>query len=91
LAIQTINLLGDFHPDPVDRMITALARHVNAPLITADERILNYKHVKTIWWSCSVLCWSKWVISYKYVNTITNRSAQRISQKRRIAYRSQMG
>jgi len=49
LAIKSVNLPGDFHPDPADRMITALARHFNVPLITADERILNYKYVNTIW------------------------------------------
>ena len=49
LAIHSVNLPGEFHPDPADRMITALARRFNAPLITADARILKYKHVKAIW------------------------------------------
>ncbi|MFD2435131.1 PIN domain-containing protein [Modicisalibacter luteus] len=30
-------------------MIVALARHHNAELITADEKITAYRHVKTIW------------------------------------------
>lgn len=49
LAVQSVTLPGDFHPDPADRIITALARHHAAYLITADRKIKNYKHVKTIW------------------------------------------
>ncbi|MDP3518012.1 MAG: type II toxin-antitoxin system VapC family toxin [Pseudohongiella sp.] len=48
-AIQSARLPGDFHKDPADRMIVALARHINAPLLTSDEKINAYKHVKTIW------------------------------------------
>jgi len=49
IAIHSVNLPGVFHPDPADRMITALARRYNVPLVTADEKIRGYKHVKTIW------------------------------------------
>jgi len=49
VAIQSVRLPGDFHPDPADRMITALARHHAAPLVTADQKIREYKYVKTIW------------------------------------------
>jgi PIN domain nuclease of toxin-antitoxin system len=49
VAIQSVKLPGDFHQDPADRMITALARHYSAALVTSDEKIRNYKHVKTIW------------------------------------------
>ena len=49
VAIQSVQLPGDFHPDPADRMITALARHYSAVLVTSDDKIRNYKHVKTIW------------------------------------------
>ena len=49
LAIQSVRLPGDFHPDPADRMITALSRHFSAPLITSDQKIRNYQYVKTIW------------------------------------------
>ena len=49
VAIQSIRLPGNFHPDPADRMITALARHLSAALVTCDEKIRAYKHVKTIW------------------------------------------
>ncbi len=49
VAIQSVRLPGEFHPDPADRMITALARHLSVELVTSDEKIRNYKHVKTIW------------------------------------------
>ena len=49
LSVQSVQLPGEFHPDPADRFITALARHYSVPLVTADTRIRAYKHVKTIW------------------------------------------
>lgn len=49
VAIQSVRLPGEFHPDPADRMITALARHLSVALVTSDEKIIAYKHVKTIW------------------------------------------
>ena len=49
VAVQSVQLPGDFHPDPADRMITALARHYSAMLVTNDDKIRNYRHVKTIW------------------------------------------
>ncbi|AOU98290.1 twitching motility protein PilT [Acidihalobacter yilgarnensis] len=49
LAVQSVRLPGDFHPDPADRMIVALARHLSASLVTADSKIRAYRHVKTIW------------------------------------------
>lgn len=49
LGIESTRLPGDFHKDPADRMITALARHFNVPLVTADEKIRAYKHVRSIW------------------------------------------
>ncbi|MCG8612234.1 MAG: type II toxin-antitoxin system VapC family toxin [Pseudomonadales bacterium] len=49
VAIESTRLPGEFHKDPADRMITALARTLSAKLVTADEKIRAYKHVKTIW------------------------------------------
>jgi len=49
LAVQSVRLPGVFHQDPADRMIVALARHYAAPLVTADEKIRGYRHVKTVW------------------------------------------
>mgnify|MGYP001481512088 FL=1 len=49
VSVQATRLPGDFHKDPADRMIVSLARHLNAPLVTADEKIRAYKHVRSIW------------------------------------------
>ena len=38
-----------FHRDPADRLIVAAARGLSAPVVTADARILEYPHVKTLW------------------------------------------
>ncbi|MFM2304965.1 MAG: hypothetical protein RLZZ135_2377 [Cyanobacteriota bacterium] len=48
-AISSTKLPGDFHKDPADRIIVAIARRYNLSLITCDNNILNYPHVKTIW------------------------------------------
>lgn len=49
VAVESTRLPGDFHPDPADRMIVALARHLDASLLSADEKILRYPHVKAVW------------------------------------------
>ena len=49
IALESVALPGDFHPDPADRIIVATARKHGAPLLTRDEKILNYAHVKTVW------------------------------------------
>jgi PIN domain nuclease of toxin-antitoxin system len=49
IAIKSTVLPGSFHRDPADRMIVATARKLAIPLVTADEKIRNYDHVKTIW------------------------------------------
>ena len=49
VAMHSVELPGDFHPDPADRIITALARKQNVSLVTADRKIRDYKFVKTIW------------------------------------------
>ncbi len=48
IAIKSTELPGEFHKDPADRMIVATARKMAAPLVTADEKIIDYEHVKTI-------------------------------------------
>ncbi|MBW6508323.1 MAG: type II toxin-antitoxin system VapC family toxin [Desulfuromonadales bacterium] len=48
-AIAGTQLPGDFHKDPADRMIISLARRLAVPLITCDRKILEYKHVVTVW------------------------------------------
>jgi len=49
IGIKSTVLPGDFHKDPADRMIVATARKLAVPLVTADAKIRNYEHVKTIW------------------------------------------
>lgn len=49
IAIKSVELPGEFHKDPADRIIVATARKLAAPLVTADDKIRNYPHVKTIW------------------------------------------
>lgn len=49
VAAQSVTLPGEFHKDPADRLIVALARELNAPVITADEKIQRYPHVKWVW------------------------------------------
>jgi len=48
IAVDTQSLPGDFHKDPADRIIVATARLSNCPLITVDQKILNYSDVNTI-------------------------------------------
>lgn len=49
IAIESVELPAPFHKDPADRMIVATARHLAIPIVTADQKILGYKHVPTIW------------------------------------------
>lgn len=49
IAIKSVSLPGEFHKDPADRIIVATARKFAAPLITKDEKMLAYPHVKTLW------------------------------------------
>ncbi len=49
ISTKSVRLPGDFHKDPADRMIVATARKLAAPLVTKDEKIRAYVHVKTIW------------------------------------------
>ena len=48
-AIHSANLPGKFHKDPVDRILVALAIRNDIPIVSRDQKILNYPHVKTIW------------------------------------------
>lgn len=49
VGVESTRLPGEFHKDPADRMIVALARHLNVALVTADTKIRAYKHVRSIW------------------------------------------
>lgn len=49
IAVKSIELPGAFHKDPADRIIVATARKLAAPLVTADDKIRGYPHVRTVW------------------------------------------
>lgn len=49
IAIDSCNLPGIFHKDPADRIVVASARIHNLTLLTKDKKILDYRHVKSIW------------------------------------------
>ena len=47
IAMEAYRLPEPFHRDPADRQIVACARVHELTLVTADERILAWKHVAT--------------------------------------------
>ena len=49
ISVKGMELPGEFHNDPADRFIVATARKLAASLVTADEKIRAYPHVRTIW------------------------------------------
>ena len=48
IAIESTKLPGSFHRDPADQIIVATARIYDISLLTADSRILQYPHVRTL-------------------------------------------
>ena len=46
IAWLSMNLPGDFHGDPADRMIVATALHLGLPLATVDKQIIQWGQVK---------------------------------------------
>lgn len=42
ILIESVFLPGNFHKDPADRMIVATSRIKKVPLLTRDQRILDY-------------------------------------------------
>ncbi len=48
ILIESTQLPGKFHRDPADQIIVATARIHDCPLLTLDEKILNYPHVKLL-------------------------------------------
>ena len=47
IVIESTRLRG-FHKDPADQLIVATARVLDVPLLTADQKILNYSGVNTL-------------------------------------------
>ena len=48
IAVESTQLPGTFHRDPADQIIVATARVYDCPLLTADDKILRYPHVKLL-------------------------------------------
>ncbi len=49
VAVESAQLPGSFHKDPADRIIVATARSHGLILLTKDQEIRGYGHVKTLW------------------------------------------
>jgi len=49
IAIESVRLLDFPHADPADRIIAATALSLGAALVTKDDKLRNYPHIKTIW------------------------------------------
>jgi PIN domain nuclease of toxin-antitoxin system len=48
IAVESTQLPAPFHRDPADQIIVATARVHDIPLLTADAKILQYPHVRTL-------------------------------------------
>ncbi len=46
VVVESTQLPGDFHRDPADQILVATARIHNLPILTVDNKILNYPHVQ---------------------------------------------
>ncbi|MBU2511355.1 type II toxin-antitoxin system VapC family toxin [bacterium] len=49
IAYRSTVLPQPFHNDPGDQIIVATAREENATILTKDDNIQKYDHVKSIW------------------------------------------
>lgn len=46
IAVRSTQLPGTFHKDPADQLIVATAMELGCPLVTMDQRIKHYSHIK---------------------------------------------
>lgn len=49
IALRAVSLPEPFPADPADRIIVATALVLGATLVSKDERILQYRHVRALW------------------------------------------
>ena len=49
VAVAATRLPQPFHADPADRFLVAQARELGIPLLSADNKILSYGHVRSLW------------------------------------------
>jgi PIN domain nuclease of toxin-antitoxin system len=48
IAVESTNLQG-FHRDPADQIIVATSRVLGMPVVTADQRIIQFGEVEAVW------------------------------------------
>ncbi|OGL49790.1 MAG: twitching motility protein PilT [Candidatus Schekmanbacteria bacterium RBG_13_48_7] len=48
IAITSTKLTGNFHRDPADQIIVATAQVYDLELMTIDDKLLKYEHVRTV-------------------------------------------
>ncbi len=48
-AIASTELPGEFHKDPADRILIAIARRRGLSILSKDEKIVAYPHVESVW------------------------------------------
>lgn len=48
IAVESTELQG-FHRDPADQIIVATSRVLGLPVVTADQRIIQFRDVEAIW------------------------------------------
>jgi len=49
IALKSANLPGQLHDDPADRIIIATTIMLGGTLISKDDKIRKYQHVRSIW------------------------------------------
>lgn len=49
IAVEAVRLPDFPHPHPADRIIAATALSLGAELVTKDDKLRSYPHLKTIW------------------------------------------
>jgi PIN domain nuclease of toxin-antitoxin system len=49
ILVESCRLPGPFHGDPADQLIVATAREREATVLTKDQRIREYAHVRSVW------------------------------------------
>jgi PIN domain nuclease of toxin-antitoxin system len=49
ILVESCRLPPPFHGDPADQIIVATARDREAVVVTKDERIRGYAHVRSVW------------------------------------------
>lgn len=49
ISVLSTRLEGNPPNDPADKILIATAKAHSCPLVTRDQKILDYPHIKTIW------------------------------------------